>query len=458
MKVIVCGAGQVGSSIARQLASEGNDVTIIDQSPELIQKVSETLDVKARVGFASHPNILADSGGEDADMLVAVTRSDEINMVACQVGHSLFNIPTKIARIRNQDYLEPIWKGLYRKDHLPIDYIISPEVEVAQAVLNRLHVPGAIDMVPFAGGKVRMIAVRCMLDCPVINVPLTQLKEKAPELDISVVGIIRNGKFSVAHEDIRLLPGDDIYFLVSEKDVQQSMVLFGHEEREARRIVIVGGGNVGLFLARELEAEEHSISVKIIEADTRRAEFIAEQLTKSTVINGSGLDHEILQEANIGTAEAVIAITNDDKVNILASLLAKRQGCERAVTLVNNMSYSPLVATLGIDVVVNPRETTISSILQHVRRGRILGVHSIRDGAAEVIEAEAMEASPLTGKTIDEINLPSGVILGAIVRGEEVIIPDEDTMVEKNDRVVILSSRDMVRRVERMFTVRLQYF
>lgn len=458
MKAIVCGAGEVGSSIGRQLANEGNDVTIIDQSAELIQRVSETLDVKARVGYASHPDVLEDAGAEDADMLIAVTRSDEINMVACQVAHSLFSIPTKIARVRNQDYLDPKWKGLYRKDHLPIDYIISPEIEVARAVINRLHVPGAIDMVPFAGGRIRMIAVRCLLDCPLINHPLLRIREQAPNLRISPIGLIRNGTFTVAQPEHVLLPGDDVYFLCDAEDVKKAMLLFGHEEKEARRIIILGGGNIGLYLARHMDESDHSATLKVIEVSAKRAEEVAEKLSHCTVINGSGLDRDILQEANVGAAETLIAVTNDDKVNILSSLLAKRYGAERAVTLVNNMSYGPLVANLGIDIIVNPRETTISSILQHVRRGRILGVHSLRDGVAEVIEAQAMETSVLTGKPVGEMNLPSGVILGAILRGNEVIIPEETTVIEKNDHVVILSLSNMVKKVEKMFAVRLQYF
>lgn len=459
MRIIVCGAGQVGSSIARQLSMEGNDVTVIDQSPEQIQKINDTLDVKAQVGFASHPTVLEEVGAENTDMIIAVTLSDEINMVACQVAHSLFNIPTKIARIRSQNYLKPEWMRLYRHDHLPIDYIISPEVEVARAVMHRLHVPGAVDTIPFAEGKVKVIGMRCTLDCPMINMPIHRVQKRLEEAEVSVLGLLRDDNFLIANTDLELLEDDELYFVCDTKNVQKAMAMFGHEEREARRVIIIGGGNVGLFLAEQLEQEENDIKVKLIELDKQRAEFVAEKLEKTTVINGSALSQEILDEANVSVAETVIAVSNDDEVNILSSLLAKRFGCKRVVTLVNNASsYSPLTSSLGIDVAINPREITVSSVLQHIRKGRIVSVHSVCKGKAEVIEAEAVEASAVVGKRIEDLNLPAGIIIGIVVRGEAVLLPDEDLVIRAGDRIVILSQAKMVSKVEKIFSVKFEFF
>lgn len=459
MKIIVCGAGQVGTSIAKQLANEGNEVTVIDQSNINIQKISDTLDVKAYVGYASHPTVLEDIGASDTDMIIAVTQSDEVNMVACQVAHSLFDVPTKIARIRHQNYLQPIWKHLYRHDHLPIDVIISPEIEVAQAVMHRLHVPGAVDTIPFSKGKVKVIGLRCTLDCPMIHMPLKKIQARLKDLRVSIMGLLRDKKFMVSADDIELRGDDELYFAADTKHVPQVMEYFGYEEREARRVIIIGGGNIGLFLAEQLEQEEVDIRAKLIEVGKDRAEYVAERLNKTTVINGNALDKEILEEANVSSAETVIAVSNDDEVNILSSLLAKRFGGRRTVTLINNAnSYSQLVSSLGIDVVVNPRETTVSSILQHIRRGRILSVHSICGGVAEVIEAEAVEASPIVGKHIGDLALPYGIIIGAIVRNKEVLIPTKEFGIQAGDRIIILTKADMVRKVEKIFSVKFEFF
>lgn len=458
MKVIVCGAGQVGSNIARYLATENNDVTVIDQSPELIQKISDTLDVQAMVGFASHPNVLEQAGAADADMIIAVTLADEVNMVACQVAHSLFNVPTKIARVRNQSYLAPIWADLFSREHMPIDVIISPEIEVARAVARRLQVPGAFDMIPLADGKVRVIGVICSDNCPILHTPLRQLTGLFPDLNLEVVAIVRNDKPIIPGGDDQMLPGDEVYFVADTRHLGRAMAAFGHEETEARRIIILGGGNIGLCLAEELEAKHSQVSARIVEVDRGRAQYIAQRLNRTMVLHGDGLDPEILEEANVRAAETVVAVTNDDEGNILASLLAKRYGCQRAITLINKTTYSPLVTTLGIDAVVSPRTITVSTILQHVRRGRIRAVHSLREGFAEVIEAEALETSSLINTPLREIKLPTGVIVGAIVRGEEVIIPRPSTVIKPHDRVIILAAVGQVKKVEKMFAVRLEFF
>ncbi len=457
MKVIVCGAGQVGTSIVRHLAGENADVTVIDQSPELVRKIADTLDVQAMEGFASHPDVLEAAGIRDADMIIAVTYSDEVNMIACQVAHSLFDVPTKIARVRHQSYLQPKWSDLFNRENMPIDSIISPELEVGRAVTRRLWVPGAFDMIPLAGGKVRVIGVRCTADTPIINTPLRQLTGLFPDLNITIVGIMRGGKGFVPDADESMLIGDEVYFVADAEHVSRAMSAFGHEEAAARRVVILGGGNIGRYIARELESHP-GVSAKLIEHGKARAEEIAQELRHTVVLNGDALDPEILEEANVGAAEAVIAVTNEDEVNILGSLLAKRAGCKRAITLINATDFTPLVSSLGIDVIVSPRAITVSTILQHIRRGRIRAVHSLGDGFGEVIEAVALETCSVTGKALKDIGFPEGVIIGAIVRGDEVINPDPDTIIKPKDRVVLFATSADVRAVEKMFSVGLAFF
>ena len=458
MRIIVCGAGQVGFNIARQLAAEQHDVTVVDHSEQLLKKVSEQLDARTVAGYASRPDVLARAGARDVDMIVAVTFVDEVNMMACQVAHSLFEVPMKIARIRSQEYMWPEWTGLFAREHLPIDVIISPEIEIARAVTRRLLSPGAIDMIPFADDRVRVMGVYVDEGCPVIDTPLRQLTELFPDLHIRVVGILRKGVVQVPHGAEEMLIGDEVYFAVESAHVDRALRAFGHEEEEARRVIIVGGGNVGLFLAKQIEAEHRGVSLKLIEANADRATTVAGELRKAVVIHGDALDREILTEANAATAEAVVAVTESDEVNILASLLAKLQGCRRAITLVNNAAYPPLMTSLGIDVSVNPRAITVSRVLHHVRRGRIRGVHSLRDGLAELMEGEAPETSSLVGAPLRDLRLPEGIVVGAIVRGDEVIIPRGGTVVAPKDRVILLAPAGTVRDAEKLFSVRLEFF
>jgi trk system potassium uptake protein TrkA len=458
MKVIVCGAGQVGSSIARQLSVENNDVTVVDQSAKLVARITDTLDVQGVVGHASRPDILETAGAEDADMIIAVTYADEVNMVACQVAHSLFDVPTKIARVRHQSYLKPIWANLFSRDHMPIDVIISPEIEVAHAVTRRLQVPGAFEMIPMVDDKVRLVGVRCGDECPLVHTPLRQLTQLFPDLSIVIVGLMRENTPIVPSGDDQLLPGDEVFFVVDTEHLPRAMAAFGHEETEARRLLIFGAGNIGLFLAQQLEREFPWVRAKLIENNLERAEAVAGLLERTVVLHGDVLDPEILEEANAGTAETVVAVTNDDETNILASLLAKRHGSKRAITLINKSSYEPLLAPLGIDVVVSPRNITVSTILQHVRRGRIHSVHTLREGFGELIEAEALETSPLVNTPLRDVNLPAGVLLGAIVRGSEIITPRGNTVVQVGDRIVLFAAADQVRNVEKMFSVQLEFF
>ena len=458
MKVIVCGAGQVGFHIAKHLADQQNDVTVIDRSVKLIRKISESLDVQALVGHGSDPDMLAKAGATDADLLVAVTPSDEVNMIACQVAHSLFSVPTKIARIRNQVYLNPNWRDLFSRDNLPIDVIISPELEVARALARRLEVPGAFNMVPFIDGKVRMIGLMLDEDCPVVDTPLRQLSELFPNLRTIVVAVRRGERLFVPRSDDQLQVGDAIIIVVEASTTKRSMAVFGHEEQTARRIVIVGGGSIGLALAQLLEKSDPSLNLKIIEIDTERAKKIAESLDKTVVINGDALNREILLEANIEQVDTIVSVANDDEVNILSSLLAKQQGCASAITLMNNPIYGNLVGSLGIDVALDPRETTVSSIVQHMRRGRIRDLYSLFDGQAEFIEAEVLEGSKVAKKTLGELRLQGEVRFGMIVRNGKTILPSAETQLLSGDQVVFLAMAQSVKRVEQLFSARADLF
>jgi trk system potassium uptake protein TrkA len=458
MKIIICGAGQVGFNIARQLATENNDVTVVDVSPELIRRINDNLDAQGLVGHAARPDVLEKAGAGDADMLIAVTQGDEVNMIACQVAHSLFQVPLKIARIREQSYLDPAWSNLFSREHLPIDVIISPEVEVAHAITRRLRVPGAIEMIPLADDKVRLLGTRCESNCPLINTPIKRLTQLFPELNIIIVGILRDGRSVPVSGDDELLVDDEAYFVVETEQVGRAMAAFGHEEPHARRLLICGGGNVALLLAQEIESEYPWINAKIIEADAERAAVVASVLSGTVVLHGDVLDPEILQEAGVAVTDTVVSVTDDDETNILSSMLAKRYGAVRAITLLNKGTYETLVTPLGIDVVVSPRNITASTILQHVRRGRIHSVHALREGFGELIEAEALETSHLVGTPLKDVNLPVGVMVGAIVRNGQVISPRGNTVIQNKDRVVLFAAADAVRRVEKMFSVRLEYF
>jgi trk system potassium uptake protein TrkA len=458
MKVIVCGAGQVGFNIAKHLSDQSNDVTVIDRSKSLIRKISESLDVQAIVGHASDPSLLNKVGAADADMMIAVTQSDEVNMVACQVAHSLFSVPTKVARIRNQAYLKQGWRDLFSRDNMPIDVIISPEQEVAQALARRLEVPGAFNMVPFVDGKVRMVGLVLDEECPVVNTPLRQLTELFPNLHTIVTAVYRAGKLFVPRSDDQLQAGDAIYIAVEAETTERAMAVFGHEEKTAQRIVIVGGGNIGFSLASQLENVKTTSNLKIIERNADRATWLAERLQDTIVINGDALDREILAEANISQTDTVVSVADDDEVNILSSLLAKQQGCPRAITLMNNPIYGSLVGNIGIDVALDPRETTVSSIVRHIRRGRIRDLYSLFEGQAEIIEAEVLEGSEVAGKTIGELRLHGDVKFGMLVRDDETVLPHADTVLRSGDRVVILAMRGAVKKIEQLFSARADIF
>jgi trk system potassium uptake protein len=452
MRVIVCGAGQVGSTIARHLATEGIDVTVIDTSPEQARRVDESYDVRGMIGHASHPEVLDGAGARDADMLIAVTGSDEVNMVACQVAYSLFNVRRRIARLRHHGYLEPIWRGLYAPDQLPIDVIISPELEVANGILRRLKTPGAFDTVALASGRVQLLGIHCNTGaCGMVGRQLGELAALMPDPAMVVVAVVRDGRAFVPHAQDRIERGDDIYVIAEPDAVDRVMGFLGHKEQVAQRIVIVGGGNVGLSLAKMLADESSSMQLKIVEHNRQRAEFISRELgPNAVVLQGDALDRDLLIEANVASAETIVAVTNDDETNIFASVLAKREGCGRAVTLVNKPSYEPFLPALGIDAVVSPSSITISSILRHVRHRSVGALYTLREDFGEVIEATAQPGSRLVRGTLRDIGLPEGMLVGAIVRGGTVVIPRGDDRVQPGDTVIAMVTYRALRKAEAM--------
>ncbi len=454
MNIIICGAGKVGFSISKQLSSQGHSVTVIDQSSEDIKKINDTQDVKGIVGRASLPSVLENAGAENADMIIAVTRNDETNMVVCQLASSLFNITKKIARIRTKDFLEGKWNKLYNKSNIPIDVIISPEKEVAKSLFRRLEAPGALDNVPFANNKVKMLEIAIEKSCPIINTPLTKLTEKFPNFKANIVGLVRKEKFSFLKKNDKLLEGDNVYVVVSSEQLNQILKAFGHEEKVSKKILIIGGGNIGFHLARMLEENFEGIRVKIIEKNKERAEEIASDLSSSIVINGDALDEEILKEANLEESETVLALTNDDENNIMACVLAEKTGQKkRTIAIVNKSNYSLLQSSLNIDDLVDPRLTTVSRIMEHVHKGTIGSVYSLLDGEYEFIEAKILEGSGLLNKKIKESNLPDDLRIGAVVRKKEVLIPRSDFIFEKDDLVILLAKRDQLKEVEEIFSI-----
>ena len=454
MNIIICGAGKVGFSISKQLSSQGHSVTVIDQSPEDIKKINDTQDAKGIVGRASLPSVLENAGAENTDMIIAVTRNDETNMVVCQLASSLFNIQKKIARIRTKDFLEGKWNKLYNKSNIPIDVIISPEKEVAKSLFRRLEAPGALDNVPFAANKVKMLEIAIEKSCPIINMPLKKLTEKYPNFKANIVGLVRKEKFQFLKKDDKLIEGDNVYVVVSSNQLNEILKAFGHEEKTSKKILIIGGGNIGLHLAKMVEENFEGARIKIIEKNKARAEEIAAELTSSIVINGDALDEEILKEANLEESETVLALTNDDENNIMACVLAEKTGLtKRTIAIVNKSNYSLLQSSLNIDDLVDPRMTTVSRIMEHVHKGTIATVYSLLDGDYEFMEAKVLEKSELLNKSIKESNLPENTRIGAVVRGEQVLIPRSDFIFEKDDLVVLLVSKDQLKEIENIFSI-----
>lgn len=458
MRVIVSGAGQVGYGIAEKLSLDGIEVTVIDSNPALVQRVRDTLDARGVHGHGSHPDVLAQAGARDADMLIAVTQVDEVNMTACQVGHSIFKIPTRIARIRSQSYLHPEWSNLFARDHLPIDVIISPEVEVGDLILRRLAHPGASDIVSFGDESVVVLSVDVHEECAIVDTPLRHLTDLFPNLNATVMGVRRDGEVKILHSRESLRAGDEAMVAVGRDQVDRVLSLFGRDEQPPSRIVIAGAGNVGRYVARRIEQTQPNMSVRLIENNREVAQVAAEEMSRSIVVFGDALHEDILREVDVRDAQMFLGLTNDDETNILSSVLANELGCKSNFVLVNQPQYPRFARRLGVDSFINPRSVTISKILRHVRRGRIRGVFSLFDGSAELLEAEALETSPLVGKPLRELEMGAGMRIGAIIRGHKLLMPSGNVRVEAGDFIIVMALAGEVRKVEQMFRVSIDFF
>ena len=458
MNIIICGAGRVGFTISKLLSEQGHSITVIDQSSEDIQKINDTLDVKAIVGKATYPSILEKANAIETDMIIAVTRNDEINMLICQIAFSIFNIQKKIARIRSQDYLNPKFTRVYNKENLPIDVIISPEIEIAKSIQRKLEAPGALDSVPFADNQIRLLEILIKNNCKLIGLKLNELTKKFPSLDANIIAIIRGDKSFIPKKNDVIEENDKIYVIINSSQMPETLEAFGHTEKISKKVLIIGGGNIGYNLAKNIEETLEGVRVKIVEKQKTRAEYIANELNNTIVINGDGLDEEVLSEANLGEAETVLALTNDDEDNLMVSVLVekfvkdqKNIESKRTMALVNKPNYSLLQSSLKIDDLIDPRMNTVSSILKHVHKGTIENAYTISNGEYEVIEAEIIETSELINKELKNADLPDQIRIGAVLRDKKVIIPKSNFIFQNDDQVVLIVKKDTIPVVENLF-------
>ena len=453
MNILILGAGQVGSTAAYSLArEEANEVTIVDRDAEVLRDLQDRLDVRTVVGNAAHPEVLERAGGKHADMVIALTNSDETNMIACQVAYTLFHTPTKIARIRSAAYANR--RELFTADVLPVDVTISPEALVTEHIEQLIRFPGALQVLEFAEGRVRLVATRAHRDGALIGHPLKELPHHIPKVECRVVAIYRGGRGIIPDGNTVVEEGDEVFFIAARKDILTVLKEMRKLDDPVRRVVIAGGGNIGFRLARALETTNQ---VKVIERNLARAREISEQLNRAIVLHGDAADEEMLLEENIDTADVFAAVTNAEEANILAAMLAKRLGAHKVLALINRPAYAELVESGTIDIAISPQQITLGSLLAHVRRGDVVKVHSLRRGAAEAIEAVAhgnARASRVVGRMIEEIKLPRGAAINAIVRGDEVLMAHHDTVIAAEDHVILfVADRRQIEEVERLFEV-----
>jgi trk system potassium uptake protein TrkA len=457
MKIIILGAGQVGGTLAENLANEQNDITVIDTDSQRLRELQDSIDIKTVIGKGSYPQVLRQAGADDADMLIAVTNSDETNMVACQIAYTLFRTPTKISRIRSNAYLKQ--KELFKSDAFPIDVLISPEQVVTNYIKRLLEYPGTLQVLDFADEKVQLVAVRAYHGGLLVGQELRKLKEHMPSADTKVAAIYRRGQAILPTADTIIEVDDEVFFIAAKNHIKKVMNELRREEDSYKRILIAGGGNIGYRLAKTLESKYR---LKLIEHGEGRAKFLSENLSKTVVLMGSATDQALLEEENIENIDVFCAVTNDDESNIMSSMLAKRLGARKVMTLINKAAYVDLVQGGVIDVAISPQQTTIGSLLTHVRRGDVVNVHSLRRGAAEAIEAIAHGdklTSRVVGRSIADIDLPKGTTIGAIVRGDQVIIAHEEVIVESDDHIILfVVDKRRIPEVERLFQVGLGFF
>ncbi|MBD9483322.1 Trk system potassium transporter TrkA [Pseudomonas sp. PDM14] len=457
MKIIILGAGQVGGTLAEHLASEANDITVVDTDGDRLRDLGDRLDIRTVQGRGSFPTVLRQAGADDADMLVAVTNSDETNMVACQVAYTLFHTPTKIARVRESAYLTR--EALFNNEHIPVDVLISPEQVVTNYIKRLIEYPGALQVIDFAEGKAQLVAVKAYYGGPLVGQQLKQLRQHMPNVDTRVAAIFRRNRPIMPKGDTIIEADDEVFFIAARAHIRAVMSEMRRLEDSYKKVVIAGGGHIGERLA---EAIESRYQVKIIEMNAARCRHLSDSLESTIVLQGSASDRDLLVEENINDADIFLALTNDDEANIMSSLLAKRLGARKVMTIINNPAYVDLVQGGDIDIAISPQLATIGTLLTHVRRGDIESVHSLRRGAAEAIEAIAhgdAKSSKVVGKAIGEIDLPPGTTIGAIIRDEEVLIAHDATRIESGDHVILfLVDKKYIRDVERLFQVGLTFF
>jgi len=452
MKILILGAGQVGSSLAEHLASEANDITIVDRNEQVLAQLRERLDLRTITGRGSHPDVLRAAGAEDADMLVAVTDSDETNMVACQVAYTIFHTPTKIARVRAVEYLS--YDKLFAPEALPIDFLISPEQIITEYIQRLIEHPGALQVLDFAGGQVQLVGVKAYYGGPLVGHELHTLREHIPGVDMRVAAIYRRDRAIIPEGHTVIEPGDEVFFIATSRDIMKVMAELRRLDKPYKRILIVGGGNIGKRLALALE---HRYQVKLIDHNHPRTIALSSELDRTIVLHGDAADEELLREENIDKTDVFCAVTNDDEANILSAMLAKRLGARKVISLINRAAYVDLIESGDIDIAISPQQATIGSLLTHIRRGDVVRVYSLRRGAAEAIEAIAhgdRNTSRVVGRRIEELKLPPGTTIGAIVRGEDVLIAHHDTIIEPEDHLILfLVDKSKIHEVEKLFQV-----
>jgi trk system potassium uptake protein TrkA len=457
MKIIILGAGQVGGTLAEHLANEQNDITVVDTDGDKLRALQDRLDIGTVVGGAAHPNTLYDAGAEDADMLIAVTDSDEINMMACQVAYTLFKTQKKICRVRSPNYLAR-QDQLFNKDHIPVDVIIGPEQLVTKNIERLIANPGALQVLNFAKGKIQLVAVRAYHGGPIVGHELQDIRRHMPNVDTRVAAIFRQDRAIIPEGDTVVEADDDVFFIAAKDNIRAVMSELRRVDKPYKRVMIAGGGNIGATLAQNLESR---YQVKLIEKSYSLCRELSERLKHCIVLNGSGSEPQLLASENIEGTDVFCALTNSDEANIMMSMLAKRMGAKKVITLIANAAYAELVGD-EIDISISPQQITIGSLLTHVRKGEISNVHSLRRGAAEAIEVTAKgdsRSSKVVGKSLGEINLPEGVTIGAIVRGEDVLIAHKHIVVETDDHVIVfLLDRRKIGAVEKLFAVGFGFF
>ncbi len=452
MKVIILGAGQVGASVAESLVSEQNDITVVDVEPARLRALQDRLDLRTVAGSAAHPSVLMEAGIEDADLLIAVTQSDETNLVACKLAARMFNVPRRIARIRATEFLDD--PKVLGPDGFDVDLSICPEQVLTEYIVKLVEFPEALQVLDFAGGRVSLVAVRAYQGGPMVGRPVKEIRGHIPNIDTRIVAIFRRDGAVLPDGDTVIEDGDEVFCLAASNNIRQVMKELRRMDQPVKRVMIAGGGNIGLRLARALEAD---YSVRLIEHSKRRCEALAAKLDRALVLNGDATDEELLGQENIAEMDLFVAVTNDDENNIMSCLLAKKMGARRVVALINRRSYVDLLQSGQIDIAISPAQATIGKLLAHVRRGDVVAVHSLRRGAAEALEAVVhgdRESCRLTGRRVEEINLPAGATIGAVVRAGEVLMAHHDTRIEAEDHVIVfVTDKKTLPRVEKLFQV-----